>query len=128
VLTPARSRWLPAVAVFQLLLLLAVQLADGSGVHRCPEHDAGIGIGLGHRQGAGHHMHGGGDDRDPGHHGPCPCLGEGLAVSLPHSPVRALAPVPVTAVALVPLPAPRRVLLAQPAHTLPFAIGPPPTA
>lgn len=113
----------------QLVVLLGMQLAEGTGVHRCPEHDAGIGAvsgdemnghqGLGQ---AGHH---------PGHgqpaHAACHCVGPCSTVTAMHRAADA------PAIAL----GPRRyaqpgsydvVALRDTVRLLPFALGPPPTA
>lgn len=120
-----------AVALLQLLVFLGVQFAEGTGVHQCPEHDAGAGVTpagthavhhLAATEGhAGHPGHASDPER-PAH--TCHCTGACA-----------------TATVAVPSPAPPvlarvQVALRVPAFTfavshrdtvrlLPFAIGPP---
>ncbi len=111
--------------VLQAILLFAMQLADGSGVHRCPDHDSGVGVlALGGAP-SGLHHHGGhqGDSRE--HHGVCPCLGAC------HQSTIALAPAGTAALTALPTLAveftagPVASVRSQHSHRLPYAIGPP---
>lgn len=109
----------------QAILLLVIQLADGSGMHRCPDHDAGVGVlAVGAAPMAGHH-HGGHHDGSDGHQGLCPCLGPC------HSPGYALVPVAAREIVATPVRFVRFVPIFTPAihlrepHLLPFALGPP---
>lgn len=115
---------LSTAATLQAVLLLTIQLVDGGGVHRCPDHDSGLGVlalEVTHPHGHSHEGHG-----TPGkHQGLCPCLGAC------HNSVVALAPVGAAVLTGLPTlatgPAPALVaILRTPArHLLPFSIGPP---
>jgi hypothetical protein len=109
----------------QAILLLAIQLADGSGVHRCPDHDSGLGIlALGPAPAAAHH-HGGHHDGSGRHQGLCPCLGACHSATVGLAPAGAisLSELPAQIVRTVPAP----VASVRPRHNrrLPFSIGPP---
>ena len=114
----------PGLAALQIVLLISLQLAEGTGVHRCPEHDAGVGSGtpaamaahMGHHSGPPHQEHGG-----------CHCIGVCCQARLVYP-----APAPVGTVLKVE-PALRPELpivtaLRDTVRLLPFAIGPPPLA
>lgn len=110
-----------ALACWQVLLLLALQLSDGSGVHECPAHDRMAPSGLhGTHQGPGP-----APGRSHDHHGPCTCLGACNGAALAGAPSRAVqltTLVPARAAAFPPLPA------APPRGApwlLPFSVGPP---
>ncbi|MEO8635976.1 MAG: hypothetical protein ABI587_11930 [Gemmatimonadales bacterium] len=115
---------LRALGALSSVLLLLVQLADGTGVHRCPAHD-GVGIvpaTMPHHAGMEHHA---GPPADHQHHGPCTCLGacHGASLALAAADGTPRLTIDVRATALlvvlagtVPLPRPR---------LLPFANGPP---
>jgi hypothetical protein len=114
-------RFRSLLAALQLALLTTIQLAEGTGVHHCPEHDAGVGAGapsemaphMGHHTGA-----------SPKEHGGCHCIGV-CCQATPAYP----APAPVGA-ALAMEPAPPSLplvvtTLRGSVRLLPFAIGPP---
>lgn len=115
-----------ALASIQLVLLLVMQLAEGTGLHHCPEHDAGAGITpvqpvahaamMGHM---GHHPTG----EDAGPHA-CQCMGTCCAASLvlqgPEVPV-----LPVSLLPHVPPSSRATLSLRDSVRLLPFAIGPP---
>lgn len=112
------------LALLLALLLPAGQLADGAGLHHCPDHDAGLGVSLGQV-----HAHHGASHQAPSHEhqGGCPCLGVGhtsqVAILTSATPVLAVR----TSVVIPPRytePAP---VWPVPSHRLPFAIGPPRT-
>jgi hypothetical protein len=110
----------------QAILLLAVQLLDGSGVQQCPDHDAGVGVlAVGAAPMASHH-HGGHQDDSGKHQGVCPCLAPchspGYALAPSGTPECVAAPLRASVLASVFAPAIR---LHDP-HLLPFALGPPP--
>jgi hypothetical protein len=124
-------KWAPfraPLALVQLVLLLAMQLAEGTGVHRCPEHDAGVGAGSAQEH-AMHDMMG--HERHPQPHGEkahtCRCIG-----TCPAATVMYRGPeVPVLRVALVRYQQPQTagvVSLCDTVRLLPFAIGPPASA
>jgi hypothetical protein len=121
---PSRPLLRVGVAL-QAILLLAIQLVDGSGVQRCPDHDVGVGVlAVGAAPMAGHH-HGGHDDGSSKHQGLCPCLAPC------HSPSAALVPtgtvaliaVPIHAVGFAPVFTPT--IRQRNPQLLPFALGPP---
>jgi hypothetical protein len=111
-------------ALLQVVLLLGVQLTDGAGIHRCPEHDGPVGhlaVQAAMHQHASHADHGSPADD---HHG-CTCLGSC------HAPMPAMlaaaghAVIPIDGVAThVGLPSVSH-LVQTPEHTLPYAVGPP---
>jgi hypothetical protein len=107
----------------QAILLLAIQIADGSGVHRCPDHDSGLGVlALGAPQA---HHHGGHHDGSGKHEGLCPCLGacHNTTVALAPSGAAVISAAPVFVAS--PTPVLRPILLTHVPHLLPFALGPP---
>jgi hypothetical protein len=111
-------------AALQAALLLSIQLVDGSGLHRCPDHDAGVGTLVVEAPAAHEHHHQ--DHGAPGRHeGLCPCLGTC------HQGTVALAPVGTAAIVLAPayadeaVPRPSAAFRSQLPHLLPFALGPP---
>jgi len=116
-----------ATALLQVVLLLGVQLTDGAGIHRCPEHDGPVG----HLadQAAMHQHASHGDHGSPvgDHHG-CTCLGSC------HAPMPAMlaaaghAVIPIDAVGYHIGITPVSYLVQTPEHTLPYAVGPPPLA
>lgn len=110
-----------ALAIWQVLLLLALQLSDGSGAHGCPTHDR-VAPATGH---AGHHAAGTDAGDTHGHGGPCTCLGACNGVSLAGAPSRAVTlDAPAAAPSGSPMDfraAPSRVA----PRLLPFAVGPP---
>lgn len=120
------ARHSPALRLIALLLALllpAVQLGDGAGLHHCPDHDAGLGVSLSGHQGA---HHGSSHDMPShGHKGGCPCLGAG------HTSQAAMVSgaVPGLVIRHVPSFAPRfeepAVVWLALSKRLPFAIGPP---
>jgi hypothetical protein len=113
-----------ATALLQVVLLLGVQLTDGAGIHRCPEHDGPVGhlaVQAAMHQHASHADHG----SPAGEHHGCTCLGSC------HAPMPAMlaaaghAVIPIDAV-VVHAGLPLVSHLAQsPEHTLPYAVGPP---
>lgn len=115
------------VAVGQILLFVALQLADGSGLHGCPEHDA---VGAAAPAATAHHA--------PTHHSEpadahdhaagCTCLGSchGSAFTGVPSVVPAFAPALTPAFA-VSAPQPVTLFRVAP-RLLPFQIGPPASA
>lgn len=115
------------VAAGQILLFVALQLADGGGLHGCPEHDA---IGAVAPAATAHHA--------PAHHSEpadahdhaagCTCLGSchGSAITGVPSPAPAFAPVLSRAFA-VSAPQPVALFRVAP-RLLPFQIGPPASA
>ncbi len=110
-----------ALAVWQVLLLLALQLSDGSGVHACPAHDR-VAPGGTH---AGHHASGPAPGGSHGQHGPCTCLGACSGASLAGAPSQPVTLPVATATRVVD---PTIVRLAPPRvapRLLPFAVGPP---
>ncbi len=113
-----------ALAIWQVLLLLALQLSDGSGAHGCPTHDR-VAPATGHAGHAGHHAAGTDAGDTHGHGGPCTCIGACNGTSLAGAPSRAAAlDAPATAPYSVPMDfraAPSRVA----PRLLPFAVGPP---
>jgi hypothetical protein len=113
------------VALLQATLFLALQLADGSALHRCPAHDAVVpaaGQHAGHTA-QGHHA--------PGHDQEqhvCTCLGSchgSLAAFSAAAPQRPAIPVARAAIRVVEAGRPA---LTRPHHLLPFALPPPPVA
>jgi hypothetical protein len=110
-------------AALQIPLLLSMQLAEGTGMHHCSEHDAGVGAGASammmHQ---GHHT--GSDHRQ---HNSCHCIGVCCQATLVYSP-----PVPIAVLlAVAPVTLPRSVpvtSLRDSVRLLPFAIGPPTSA
>jgi len=115
------NRFRSLLAALQMVLLLAMQLAEGTGVHHCPEHDAGVGTGtpsamVSH---GGHHT--GSSDRG---HGGCHCIGVCCQATLVYA-----APAPAGAVlAIEPATLPLSFIvttLRDSVRLLPFAIGPP---
>src|SRR5512143_555760 len=123
--------WAPfrgSLALVQLVLLLATQLAEGTGVHRCPAHDAGVGI-VAEQQHAMDDMMGHGGH--PQTHGEkahsCHCIGTCSAATVMYRGPEA----PVLRVALVQYQQPQAAGVVSLRHTvrlLPFAIGPPASA
>ena len=70
----AHHPFLRASGALLSLLLLLVQLADGTGVHKCPAHD-GMGgpvVAMSHHGTMQHHT---GVPAEHQHNGPCTCLG-----------------------------------------------------
>jgi len=116
-----------ATALLQVVLLLGVQLTDGAGIHRCPEHDGPVGHLAVQSSIHAHGSHG--DHGTPGgDHQGCTCLGSC------HAPMPALLAagghpvIPIDADAIhVSLTAVSH-LVQSPEHTLPYAVGPPPLA
>lgn len=114
-----RSFVLRGLAALQLVLLPAVQLADGTGVHRCPEHDAGLGPTT-ESAATPHGSHG----HKAAHHA-CTCLGACSGSGLAFAPTG-----PVT-LGVLAQPAHRPVAerpvapLRTAVRLLPFALGPP---
>lgn len=123
-----------AVALLQLVVFLGVQFAEGTGVHQCPEHDAGAGVAPagthamhhpaameGHAGHAGHAA----DPKRPAH--TCHCMGAcasaTVAVPSPAPPVLLREPVALRVPA-----SPFAVSHRDTVRLLPFAIGPPPLA
>ena len=108
-----------ALACWQVLLLLALQLSDGSGAHNCPAHDHAAPSGL-----HGAH-HGPAPAQANTHQGPCTCLGACHGAALAGAPSRAVqltTIIPARAAAYAPRPAaPPRVA----PRLLPFSVGPP---
>jgi hypothetical protein len=123
-------KWAPyraSLALVQLVLLLAVQLAEGTGVHRCPEHD-GVGVAAAETH-AMHDMmgHSGHPETHSEKAHTCHCIGACSTATLMHQAPAA----PVLAVALVryqPLQPVAVPSLRDSVRLLPFAIGPPRSA
>lgn len=113
---PARA----LLAVVQVVLLLTMQLAESTGVHRCPEHDAGVGAG--NPEMAMHMSHAPGPE--PRQHSSCHCIGVCCQATLAYG-----APAPIALIfSTEPLTSPEAVPVASLRATvrlLPFAIGPP---
>jgi hypothetical protein len=108
------------LAAFQIVLLLTVQLGEGTGVHHCPEHDAGVGAAM--PEMAGHMGHHGGSGKTD--HSNCHCVGVCCQANLAYG---AAAPI-VLFRASGPVALPQSVPVASLRDTvrlLPFAIGPP---
>ncbi len=122
--TLSRPLLLRVGAALQAALLLAIQLADGGGVHRCPDHDAGLGVlAVEAPHPHGHHHE---EQGAPGkHHGLCPCLGAccSSTVALGTAGTAMLTAAPVTVAGT----SPQLVFLIRTRvpHRLPFSIGPP---
>lgn len=115
------------VAVGQILLFVALQLADGSGLHGCPEHDA-----VGAVAPAAPAHHGTAHESVPtdahDHAAGCTCLGSCHGSAITGVPSVAPAFVPALTGALAP-GAPQPVTLFRVApRLLPFQIGPPASA
>lgn len=113
-----RSRFLRGLAALQLVLLPAAQLVDGTGAHRCPEHDAALGPAS-----AGAMHHGSHGHRTAQHI--CTCLGACTNSSVAFAPT---APVvfQVGSRPAVPVdPARFDAAPRAPLRLLPFAVGPP---
>jgi hypothetical protein len=118
------NRCRPLLAALQIVLLIAIQLAEGTGVHHCPMHDAGVGHRapmvmaphLGHQTGTSH-----------SEHGTCHCMGVCCQATLVYA-----APAPggaMVAVEHAPPPvSPMVATFRDTVRLLPFAIGPPPLA
>lgn len=109
------------LAAVQIVLLLTVQLGEGTGVHHCPEHDAGVGATMpemaghmGHHQGTSGHSD----------HSSCHCIGVCCQATLAYG-----APAPVVLLRITePVALPESAPVASLRDTvrlLPFAIGPP---
>lgn len=115
------------VAAGQILLFVALQLADGSGRHGCPEHDA-VGVvapSAAAHQAPAHHSEPA-DSHD--HAGGCTCLGSchGSAITGVPSVAPAFAPALTSAIAhRAQQPA---TLIRVAPRLLPFQIGPPASA
>ncbi len=121
-----------ALALWQVVLLVGLQLADGIGATGCTAHD--MAMGAGHHAMAmagampahmGHHAPDAPPDPAHQHGGPCTCLGtcHGPALSGAVATVAILAAqVGAAAPGFV---APRAVPTAAASHLLPFAVGPP---
>jgi len=118
---------LRGVGLLQAALLLALQLADGSALHRCPAHDTAVpaaGQHAGHAA-QGHHDAPGGQKQ--GQH-VCTCLGSchsGLTVFSVAAPPRSAMPVALSAGPAVET---GRAARTRPHHLFPFALAPPPVA
>ncbi len=114
-----RSFLLRGLAALQLVLFPAVQLADGTGVHRCPQHDAGLGPPT--AAAATHHAS---HEHKAAHH-VCTCLGACSGGTLAFAPSGAV----TFRLAVQPSRRPgaeRPVAsLRAPVRLLPFALGPP---
>lgn len=119
-----RAAFRGVVATGQILLFVALQLADGSGLHGCPEHDA-VGpaptVAPVHH-GAAHHSEPA-DAHD--HAAGCTCLGSCHGSAITGVPSAAT----VLSTALIPAPAsaatPPATLIRVAPRLLPFQIGPP---
>jgi hypothetical protein len=123
-----RAAFRGVVATGQILLFVALQLADGSGLHGCPEHDA-IGpaaatVAPDHHAAAHHSEPADAHDHAAG----CTCLGSchGSAITGVPSVAPAIAPALTRAFAVgAPLPV---TLFRVAPRLLPFQIGPPASA
>jgi hypothetical protein len=114
---------LRGVALLQATLLLAVQLVDGSALHRCPAHDAVAPVAAEHAGHAARGHHDGQGHEQEQH--VCTCLGSchsGLAAFSAASSPRSATPVGVSASLAVDAGRPA---LSRPHHLLPFALPPP---
>ena len=117
------------VAAGQILLFVALQLADGSGLHGCPEHDA-VGVGIVAPAATAHHA--AAHHSEPAdahdHAAGCTCLGSchGSAITGVPSVAPAFAPALTRAFA-VSAPQPVTLFRVAP-RLLPFQIGPPASA
>jgi hypothetical protein len=119
-----RDVFVAATALLQVVLLLGVQLTDGAGIHRCPEHDGPVGH-LAVQTAI--HQHGShGDHGTPtGDHQGCTCLGSC------HAPMAALLAnaaqaIPSISASFLQVAFPSEAQFVQsPEHTLPYAVGPP---
>ncbi len=115
------------VAIGQILLFVALQLADGSGLHGCPEHDA-----VGAVAPAAPAHHGTAHQSEPAdehdHAAGCTCLGSchGSAITGVPSVAPALIPT-LTRAFEVSTPQPVTLFRVAP-RLLPFQIGPPASA
>ncbi|MFN8652483.1 MAG: hypothetical protein U0133_11305 [Gemmatimonadales bacterium] len=123
-----RGPFRAAVALLQLLVFLGVQFAEGTGVHRCPEHDAGVGVAPAgehamHHMAAmeGHAGHGGAPDQQAH---TCHCMGAcaTATVAMPSAAAPLLAR---ATIGFLPPAAQSVVSHRDTLRRLPFAIGPP---
>lgn len=121
-----------ALALWQVVLLVGLQLADGSGATGCAAHDAAMGadhaamaMPAGMPAHAGHDAHHGPADPAHQHTGPCTCLGtcHGPALSGAVATVGVVAAQVATATPV--FAAPRSAPAGVTPHLLPFAVGPP---
>lgn len=114
--TPVRA----LLALLQVVVLLTVQLAEGTGVHHCPEHDAGAGVGASTMAThMGHH----GSQHQPDHSG-CHCVGVCCKATLVHPAPAAILTLFTSAPVVAPQ-SPPVVTLRETLRLLPFALGPP---
>ena len=112
------------LAAIQALLLLTLQLAEGTGVHRCPAHDARVGV-IPAAAAADHHGHQAHQDQK-GHAG-CHCLGPCCQAALLYTTSRVPSIQQQVEVAARPETRAQTTLRSS-VRLLPFAIGPPPIA
>jgi hypothetical protein len=110
-----------AIAGLQALLLLAMQLAEGTGLHRCPDHDAGLGAGPAPVVSTHGGHHSGSDHQD---HSTCHCVGACCQASLVHA-APAVAGIVHQAEPAAPPQVAAGTVLRDTVRLLPFAIGPP---
>jgi hypothetical protein len=103
-------------ALAQAALLVLAQLLDGSGAHRCPEHDAMLPAAVEvHGHAATHH------DAAPG----CNCLGASCGSLAAFEAAPAARPRSPSARSWTPLVVAGREAPHRSSHLLPFALGPP---
>jgi hypothetical protein len=113
-------------ALVPAVLLVFAQLLDGSGAHRCPEHDAFVPPAAeSHGHATGHH---GSAPAEGDHHGGCNCLGASCGSVAAFEAVPAMRPFGSTAQSWIPVSAVGREAPDRPPHLLPFALGPPQNA
>lgn len=112
-----------AAALAQAALLVLTQLVVGSGIHRCPAHDAVVPVAVeSHGHAAGHHD---GPPAEGESHGFCNCLGASCGSVAQFEAVPANRPALPLARWSTPSTTVERLTPGRPAHLLPFALGPP---
>jgi len=129
VLTHPSGSFRPSIAALVVALYISMQVVEGTGVHRCAAHDAGVDLQVGAGQPSSHHhagsAHHGQEGNDSGHAAACPCLGDcqnspATAASAVHT-----GPSPVLVVAGSSSLEFLESFRTTPQYLLPFANGPP---
>jgi hypothetical protein len=113
-----------ATALLQVVLLLGVQLTDGAGIHRCPEHDGPVGH-LAVQTSIHAHGSDGNHGATGGDHQGCTCLGSCHASMPALLAAAGHAVIPIDAVVVHAGLTLVSHLAQSPEHTLPYAVGPP---